>query len=80
MPWDSTPRIFPTLMARGGSPVLPGRVWPGRTRGTLSPALKFCGAANDLALAGAVVDAAEGEFVGVGMFAAGEDLGDDHAV
>src|ERR1035438_2753357 len=42
MPCDSTPRILPTLIVKGGSPALAGRVLPGKTRGTLSPALKFC--------------------------------------
>src|ERR1039458_9853787 len=41
MPCDSTPRILPTLIVKGGSPGLHGRLWPGRTSGTLSPALKF---------------------------------------
>src|ERR1035441_591322 len=42
MPCDSTPRILPTLIVKGGSPGLAGSVLPGKTRGTLSPALKFC--------------------------------------
>ena len=42
MPCDSTPRILPTLMVNGASPGFAGRVAPGRTSGTLSPALKFC--------------------------------------
>src|SRR5215469_13180931 len=41
MPWDSTPRILPTLMVKGCSPGFAGRLLPGRIRGTLSPALKF---------------------------------------
>jgi hypothetical protein len=41
--------------------------------------LEVLGAADDLAFALAVVDAADGEFIGVGMFVAGDDLGDDDA-
>ena len=36
--------------------------------------------ANDLAFALSIGDPTDGEFVGVGMFVAGEDLGHNHAV
>src|SRR6266436_1068331 len=41
MPWDSTPRILPTLMVKGCSPGFAGSEKPGRISGTLSPGLKL---------------------------------------
>ena len=57
-----------------------GRAWPGRNEGDLVAGLKILRAANDLAFAGPVVDAAEGKFAGVGMRVPREHLGDDNAV
>ena len=43
MPWDSTAANFAGFDRDGLlRPVWPGSVWPGRIKGTLSPALKFC--------------------------------------
>ena len=59
---------------------LAGQGVAGQNQRNLVAGLEILRAANDLALAAAVVDAAEGKFVGIGMFVAGEDLGDDDAV
>ena len=52
----------------------------GQNKGNLVAGLEILRAANDLPFAVAVVDAAEGELVRVGMFVAREDLCDDDAV
>ncbi len=52
----------------------------GQNQRDLVAGLEILRAANDLPFALAIVDAAEGKFVGIGMFVAGDDLGDDDAV
>ena len=67
-------------MVTGGWPGLAGRVLAGQNQRHFVAGLEILRAANNLPLAVSVVDAAEGQLVGVGMFVAGDDLGDDDAV
>ena len=79
MPCDSTPRILPTLIVKGASPGLAGRLCARQDQRHLVAGLEVLRPADDLALALAVIDAADGELVGVGVLVLGDDLGDDDA-
>ncbi len=80
MPWDSTPRILPALMVTGWCAGFGGKAVAGQDQRHFVAGLEVLRAADDLPFAAAIVDAAKGEFVGVGMLVAREDLGDDDAV
>jgi hypothetical protein len=79
MPCDSIPRILPTLIVNGASPSRSGQRRPGQHQRDFVAGLEVLRAAHDLAFALAVIDAADGELVGIRMLVAGDDLRDDHA-
>jgi hypothetical protein len=67
MPWDSTPRILPTLMVKGSlSPGLGGKRGSGQDQGNLVARLEILRTTDDLALAFAVVHPAHRKLVGIG--------------
>ena len=81
MPWLVMPKTFRSLMTNGSlSPGFSGSGEVGQDERDLVAGLVVLRAANDGALALAVVDLADGELVRAGHVIVREDLGDDDAV
>ncbi len=80
MPWDSTPRILPTLMVKGGFAGFGGQAGARQDERHLVAGLEILRPADDLPHALAVIHHADGELVGIGVLVLGDDLGDDHAL